>query len=62
MERLLDLQRHRYMPTEENPSGNEIEPLEHPLVAASKKENLPILRNQALHRYLQEISQYDVVK
>ena len=49
------------MPTEENPSGNEIEPLEHPLVAASKKENLPILRNQALHRYLQEISQYELL-
>lgn len=33
----------------------------HPLVVASGDENLPALSNPALHRYLQEISQYELL-
>ena len=34
---------------------------ENPLVAVSDDENLPALSNPALHRYLQEISQYELL-
>jgi len=34
---------------------------ENPLVAVSDEENLPTLSNPALHRYLQEISQYELL-
>ena len=34
---------------------------ENPLVALSDDENLPALSNPALHRYLQEISQYELL-
>jgi len=34
---------------------------ENPLVAVSDEENLPVLSNPALHRYLQEISQYELL-
>lgn len=33
----------------------------HPLVVTSNDENLPALSNPALHRYLQEISQYELL-
>ena len=33
----------------------------YPLVAVSEDENLPVLGNPALHRYLQEISQYELL-
>ncbi len=33
----------------------------HPLVAMSDQENLPAVSNPALHRYLQEISQYELL-
>ena len=47
--------------TEEDSYNDEIEPQEHPLVAVSEDENLPVLSNPALHRYLQEISQYELL-
>jgi len=34
---------------------------EHPLVTLSNEEHLPVLSNPALHRYLQEISQYELL-
>ena len=37
------------------------ETLHHPLVALSDEENLPAVSNPALHRYLQEISQYELL-
>ena len=37
------------------------EPHENPLVAISDEDNLPVLSNPALHRYLQEISQYELL-
>lgn len=37
------------------------EKLLHPLVALSDDENLPTASNPALHRYLQEISQYELL-
>ena len=37
------------------------EPQEHPLVALSDDSNLPTVSNPALHRYLQEISQYELL-
>ncbi len=36
-------------------------PQEHPLVALSDDVNLPAVSNPALHRYLQEISQYELL-
>ncbi len=47
--------------TEDNSYNDEIEPQEHPLVTVSEDENLPVLSNPALHRYLQEISQYELL-
>ncbi len=41
--------------------GSESEAYEHPLVAVSNEEHLPALSNPALHRYLQEISQYELL-
>ncbi|HID70768.1 MAG TPA: sigma-70 family RNA polymerase sigma factor [Desulfobacterales bacterium] len=37
------------------------EPQQHPLVAISEETNLPTVSNPALHRYLQEISQYELL-
>ena len=37
------------------------EPHQHALVSISDDENLPALSNPALHRYLQEISQYELL-
>jgi len=37
------------------------DPYENPLVSVSDEENLPALSNPALHRYLQEISQYELL-
>jgi len=44
--------------SEEN---REVRPHEHPLVALSEDTNLPTVSNPALHRYLQEISQYELL-
>ena len=41
--------------------SSKVEPHENPLVAISDDENLPVLSNPALHRYLQEISQYELL-
>ncbi|SDP09733.1 sigma-70 family RNA polymerase sigma factor [Desulforhopalus singaporensis] len=42
--------------------GDEIDTgYENPLVSVSDDENLPALSNPALHRYLQEISQYELL-
>jgi len=35
--------------------------MENPLVSLADDENLPALSNPALHRYLQEISQYELL-
>jgi RNA polymerase sigma-32 factor len=40
---------------------DESDSYDHPLVAVSEDENLPALSNPALHRYLQEISQYELL-
>ncbi len=37
------------------------EQMRHPLVVMSDEENLPAVSNPALHRYLQEISQYELL-
>lgn len=42
-------------------SPPELEPYHHPLVVMPDDENLPALSNPALHRYLQEISQYELL-
>jgi RNA polymerase sigma-32 factor len=47
--------------TQDDAYSDEIETQEHPLVAVSEDENLPVLSNPALHRYLQEISQYELL-
>ncbi|AGF79534.1 RNA polymerase, sigma 32 subunit, RpoH [Desulfocapsa sulfexigens DSM 10523] len=44
--------------SEEN---REVKPHEHPLVAMPEDTNLPTVSNPALHRYLQEISQYELL-
>ncbi len=41
--------------------GGEEEQKFHPLVVTSNDENLPAVSNPALHRYLQEISQYELL-
>ena len=47
---------------EELDSGRSIdEAYENPLVSVADEENLPALSNPALHRYLQEISQYELL-
>ncbi len=45
----------------EKPAKKLTGPQEHPLVSVSDEENLPALSNPALHRYLQEISQYELL-
>jgi RNA polymerase sigma-32 factor len=47
--------------TEESSYGDQNESQEHPLVTVSKYENLPVLSNPALHRYFQEIRQYELL-
>ncbi len=47
------------LPPDEESKGSE--PFENPLVALSDNENLPAVSNPALHRYLQEISQYELL-
>ncbi len=42
-------------------SDKATEPQQHPLVALTDDANLPTLSNPALHRYLQEISQYELL-
>ena len=42
-------------------AGKKTEPQEHPLIALSDDSNLPTVSNPALHRYLQEISQYELL-
>ncbi|MBU0943483.1 MAG: RNA polymerase factor sigma-32 [Proteobacteria bacterium] len=41
--------------------GKPTEPQLHPLIALPEDDNLPTLSNPALHRYLQEISQYELL-
>ena len=40
---------------------DQIEPPDYPLVAVSEDKYLPVVRNQALQRYLNEISQYELL-
>ncbi len=49
------------MSKKKNSTKPKVEPHENPLVAISDDENLPVLSNPALHRYLQEISQYELL-
>jgi RNA polymerase sigma-32 factor len=49
------------MSKKKNSTKPEVVPHENPLVAISDDENLPVLSNPALHRYLQEISQYELL-
>jgi RNA polymerase sigma-32 factor len=48
-------------PIEENSYGDGNQPLNYPLVAVSEEEKLPVLGNQDLHRYLKEISRYELL-
>ncbi len=45
----------------ETEAREEKDVLHHPLVALSDEENLPAVSNPALHRYLQEISYYELL-
>ncbi len=45
----------------ETKKNEEQEGMTNPLVALPEEENLPALSNPALHRYLQEISQYELL-
>ncbi len=45
----------------ETKKNEEKEVMTNPLVALPEEENLPALSNPALHRYLQEISQYELL-
>src|SRR5210317_1439992 len=49
------------MRKKKNSTKPEVVPHENPLVAVADEENLPTLSNPALHRYLQEISQYELL-
>lgn len=49
------------MDTKNNSIVSTEEKMQNPLVALSDDENLPVLSNPALHRYLQEISQYELL-
>lgn len=49
------------MSTEDNSTTLEMEEHENPLIAVPDDDNLPALSNPALHRYLQEISQYELL-
>ncbi len=49
------------MSKKKNSTKPQVVPHENPLVAISDDENLPVLSNPALHRYLQEISQYELL-
>ncbi len=48
-------------PKEEYSYSYELEYPGYQLVAVSEKENLPVLSNPALHRYFQEIGQYELL-
>ena len=39
----------------------DLDVMDQPLVTVAEEENLPALSNPALHRYLQEISQYELL-
>ena len=47
--------------TKEKSSDHKVGPLEYQLIAVSVDENLPALNNQSLHRYLQEINQFELL-
>ena len=47
--------------TQDTDKANIDDKYENPLVAVADEENLPALSNPALHRYLQEISQYELL-
>ncbi len=47
--------------SEDNLYNDDISSQENPLVAVPDDDNLPVLSNPALHRYLQEISQYELL-
>lgn len=49
------------MTGEERKKEKKSEKLIHPLVVIPDGENLPVVSNPALHRYLQEISQYELL-
>ena len=49
------------MTTKEMDIDSEVEGTHHPLVLLDDDKNLPALSNPALHRYLQEISQYELL-
>ena len=47
--------------TKEPEIQNNDSEMRHPLVVMEDDNNLPAVSNQALHRYLQEISQYELL-
>ena len=50
------------MKEDESPTDLPIEePMHQPLVLLDSDDNLPAVSNPALHRYLQEISQYELL-
>ena len=58
---IIDAPESSDLPDISEADGVETEAYEHPLVSLSNEENLPALSNPALHRYLQEISQYELL-
>jgi RNA polymerase sigma-32 factor len=58
---IIDAPESSGLPDISEADGVETEAYEHPLVSLSNEENLPALSNPALHRYLQEISQYELL-
>jgi RNA polymerase sigma-32 factor len=42
-------------------TGGQLAPSHHPLMVMPDEDNLPAISNPALHRYLQEISQYELL-